>query len=118
MTQQIIIESPSTEPQETPPEEEKKQNRNDGMGLIQAIYDFITPRDLIAYSFIKKYNKLFDLGKWWHKCLYFPFVVLSMATDYIFSAIIEILIVAIFAAVVLSFVRGLGIIDWILPLIK
>ena len=113
----IIIEDDAIEPQETPPEEEKQQQRNDAMGLIQAIYDFITPRDLLAYSFIKKYEKLFDLSKWWHRLLYYPWVVISMITDYIFSAIVEILISLIFIAVVLSFVRGLGIVDWIMSFI-
>ena len=54
MADSLIIEGPAIPP-ETPPEKDEVSN---GFALIKAIYDFIVPRDLIAYSLVKKYKEL------------------------------------------------------------
>jgi hypothetical protein len=114
----IVIEAPATEPKETPPEEENQKIRHDGIGLIQAIYDFIVPRDLICFSLVKKYRKIFDLSKLWCKLIYYPFAVICMLTDLLFSIIIDLIILAIFLAISAAFIRGLGVVDWIIPLTR
>lgn len=109
----IISPSPTPDPTEIPPEDEKKgiASSTDGFNLIKLFYDFFTQHDSLMYSTYKKY-KILSINRF----LDFCFCLIAYTIDTIHNVIVYFMISLIMGITVFSLAKLVGLIDFIINL--
>ncbi|PIR43386.1 hypothetical protein COV24_02995 [candidate division WWE3 bacterium CG10_big_fil_rev_8_21_14_0_10_32_10] len=111
--QSYTIKQPSTEPDPNldgplqPP-----KPKHDGINIIEGIYDFFTVKKPIGFCIMERYKDDLSL-KIEHPKIYTFFLFFFLVLDLFHALIAALCILLILIFIVLSFARGLGILDWL-----
>lgn len=103
-----------SEPAETPESNNysDKNTHDVGFNIIRAIYDVFLIKKPIAFSVVQKYKNKLDI-QLDAPLLYYPALVLAVIMDLSLALIVVLAISVMFVAITLSFMRGIGIFDWL-----
>lgn len=114
MAEEFKIVAPDLPSDETPPhkKEHSDTSHTGGLSIIQALYDFVTLKEPLAFSVLSRYKIQLDL-KVVCKPLYYIFLLISLIFDYFFILLVYLIMSGILIAVFLAFVKGIGIFEWL-----
>ncbi len=112
MAEQTIL--PPSEPAEASESTNHPNNNHHDVGfnIIRDIYDVFLIKKPIAYSVIYKYKKRLDLQIDF-PLLYYLALVVCVIFDLSLALVAVVAISTMFIAITLSFMRGIGIFDWL-----